>query len=248
MRHLLLTRSAYGPSWDIEANRRRLALTEGVSVRSMRAQTSQDWRWVVLLNRHDPLLEERQRVFASRGAWFLYVEDDIANHANMAYLAYRAPWAEAIGHRDDTVVMTRLDDDDAFAPWAMERLQEVAERIPKRAVLMFPNGIRVWEGRVTPVRHFSNAMQTLVTPPGDDATVYDYGHRDAKKFAPVKLIDSRIAWLWSRHRDTISGWRTAQEPLTDTYRGMFPIDWTLFGEPSGGVLRLASGHAGRVFR
>ncbi len=55
LRHFVLTRSAYGPAWSIEANRRRLAVTKAVTARLMAAQTTRVWTWVVLLDRRDPL-------------------------------------------------------------------------------------------------------------------------------------------------------------------------------------------------
>ena len=41
MRFYVLTRSAYGPAWDLDANRRRLAVTRAVTAAAMRAQTDQ---------------------------------------------------------------------------------------------------------------------------------------------------------------------------------------------------------------
>lgn len=228
MRHIVLIRSAYGPGWTLEANRRRLALTAGVTMRSLRAQTTRQFSLIVLLHRQDPLLAERKAIYA--GAQFIYT-DAIASPALVAFTGYRAAWAEAIGPRDEFVAMTRLDDDDAFAPWAMERVESEAGRARQRTILVFPLGIRVWQGGYSLVRHTTNAMHTLVTPPEDTATVYDYGHRKLRRFANVRNIDNRPAWLWSRHEDTISGWRLSSYPLTPYVRGLFPVDWSLFGEP-----------------
>ena len=244
MRHLILTRSAYGPGWSLEANRRRLDMTCAVTVRSLASQTSRDFRWLVLLHPADPLLRERMAAYGSIGAEFLYL-DASGTSAEVAWQAYRAGWADAIGTREDTVAMTRLDDDDAFAPWAMARVQERTTKIDRRTALMFPIGVRVWAGRYTLVRHSSNAMHTLVTPPGDTLTVYDYGHRDVRKHMPVRSVDPRPAWLWSRHLDTISGWRIAERPLTPQIRAMFNVDWSLFGEPRS---QARAPRAGRVFR
>lgn len=239
-------RSAYGPAWTLEANRRRLAVTEGVTIRSLASQTSRDFGLVVLLHRLDDLLEERQRAFARLGATFLYL-DDAGLPSEVAFAAYRAGWADAVGSRDDSVAMTRLDDDDGFAPWAMAKVREVTQRVTGRTALMFPHGVRVWQGGYTVVRHTSNAMHTLVTPPGDAMTVYDYGHRRVRQFAPVRLIDRRPAWIWSRHPDTISGWRRSDMPLNPLIRGMFDIDWSLFGTAYQRQ-RVPLSSAGRVFR
>lgn len=246
MRHLLLTRAAYGPAWSSEANARRLAMSAGVTIRSIAAQRERRFDWIVLLHRRDELLERRRAAFAAAGARFLYLDLD-GSPADVAYHAYGASWRDAVGPRDEAVAMTRLDDDDALAPWAMGAIRHAAERATRRTIVMLPVGIRVWRGRYTLVQHRSNAMQTLVTPPGDTATVYDYGHRRARQFATVKMTDPNVAWLWSRHDDTISGWRVADRPLTDDIRAMFPVDWSLFGEAPTSVRR-ASPMQGRVFR
>lgn len=229
MRHYICIRSAYGPAWTREANQRRLALTQGVTLRSLRSQTSRAFRLIVLLHAQDELRAERMRAFADFPVTFLET-DDGRGPADVAYSAYRAGWADAIGPRDETVAMTRLDDDDGFAPWAMQRIQEAAN-VRQRTALVFPIGVRVWDGGYSPVRHTSNAMHTLVTPPGDAMTVYDYGHRKVRQAAFVRLLERRPAWLWSRHPDTISGWRVSSYPIDDHVRAMFAVDWRLFGEP-----------------
>lgn len=243
MRQFVLTRSAYGSAWDLEANRRRLAMTRAVTVPSMAAQTSKRWEWLVAIDISDPLATERMALFESAGVPVRFVEvRSTADRAAAAVEAYRAPWSEVIGHRHDTVAMTRLDDDDALAPWAMAKIGRAAAGTTTRTVLIMPRGVRVFEGRITLVTHESNAMHTLVTPPGDTLHVYAYGHRDVTgrkgkpKPAPVKRIDTRLAWVWSRHADTISGWHEAAYPLMDAVRDLFPIDWSIFGPvPEGKV-------------
>lgn len=242
-----MTRSAYGPAWDVEANRRRLAVTVGVTVASMRAQTNHDWTWLVVTDRNDPLRSERRAAFRSAGVpvRFIDIASTTTDRAVAAVEAYRAPWAEIIGPRDETVMMTRLDDDDALAPWAIERIRVEAKRVKRRMALVLPRGLRVWNGRCTIVRHDTNAMQTLVTPPGDTLHVYEYLHRKVRKAAMVRSIDNRLGWVWSRHPDTLSGWHTADTPIQPRLKDMFPIDWSLFAkvEPGRG-----SGPPGRYFR
>jgi hypothetical protein len=113
----------------------------------------------------------------------------------------------------------------------MARIRAQASRLGERSALVMPRGIRVWHGCYTTVTHRSNAMHTLLTPPGDALTVYDYGHRDVRKMARWRSIDDRPAWLWSRHDDTISGWRMADRPLNAAVKSLFPVDWLLFGHP-----------------
>lgn len=232
MRLYVLTRSAYGPDWTLEANRRRLAVTTAVTVASLRAQTDRDWEWHVLLHANDPLRDERIALYESAGVpvQFLYT-DARGTPQDVAMAGYKVPWRKAIPR--GLAAMMRLDDDDGLAGDALARLRPLAERARARMALIFPVGVRIWAGRYTPVRHASNAMQTLVTPIGDAATVYDYLHRKVRSHAIVRFVDRKPGWLWYRHPDTISGWRAAMSPVDDFVRSQFPIDWSFVGAPSG---------------
>lgn len=241
VRHFVLTRSAYGPEWAAEANRRRLAITAACTSRLMAAQTTTAWTWLVLLDHRDPLLPERLAVFEAgapgRVVPILWEPTDVAaapwdkhgartTHAQrVAATAYRAPWAQAIGDRRQPLLQTRLDDDDGLAPTTLARVQRAALRMTARTVLMHPIGYRTWQGRATAVRHPENAMHTLFTPAGDTLGVYDYGHRLVARVAPVRTVDMAPAWLWVRHPDTISGHRQADHPITLVVRRLFPVDW-----------------------
>jgi len=242
MNHFVLTRSAYGRAWTPEANRRRLGITAAVTARLMAVQTSRDWTWVVLLDRTDPLLEERQAVFAAAAPSFIPLlwtppakpsaapwdrRAAVAGVAQrVAAAAYKAPWREAIGDPAGKVLMTRLDDDDGLAVDAIERYQVAAEPVTRRTILMLPSGVRVWRSRYSEVIHRQNAMHTLVTPAGERGTVYDYGHATCRTGHAVIDIDHKWGWLWVRHWDTISGYRRADAPITRAVRASFPVDWS----------------------
>lgn len=245
MRQFVLTRSAYGPAWSLEANRRRLAITRGVTVASMAPQRT-GWTWLVVMHRDDPLRAERRLAFLSANVpvRFLDIDSDTTNRAEAAVEAYRAPWEQLIGDRDEQVAMTRLDDDDALAPWVVGKIRDAVPKLSTRTVLVMPHGIRVWNGRCTAVRHESNAMQTLVTPPGDALHVYSYPHRQVRSVAPVHRLDIRLAWLWARHEDTISGWHSSESPIPSSIRSMFPVDWSLLD----GQWSKVAGNPGRCFR
>lgn len=236
MRLYVLTRSAYGPAWSLDANRRRLEVTRAVTARLLAAQTDRDWTWVVLVDERDPLRAEREALVAASAprsrvipwspppaplpaAW-----DRHGARTNtvqrIAAEAYRADWG--IPH-DEAVVQVRLDDDDGLIPTALARYREATR--PRREVLMLPRGIRVWRGRYSVVRHECNAMHALVTPPGDTLSVYAYGHTNVARVAPVRMLSPELGWIWVRHGDTISGHRKADRGLTAGVRQMFPVDW-----------------------
>ncbi|MEO8247207.1 MAG: glycosyltransferase [Chloroflexota bacterium] len=216
-------------------------MTRAVTLPLMAAQTTRDWTWIVLLDDRDPLLAERQRAFASAAPNFLPLiwrpeveSNNVGLRQRLAAADYRAPWRELVGPADDTVLTTRLDDDDGLVPDAVARYQRAARGITQRTILMLPIGIWLSAGHYSVVRHDRNAMHTLVTPPGDDGTVYDYGHTRVREIAPVVMVDGLPGWVWARHRDTISGGRTPgpygprPRPVNETIRKMAPIDWAAF--------------------
>jgi hypothetical protein len=242
VRHYVFTRSAYGPEWSREAIRRRLDVTRAVTVEMMARQTV-DWTWVILVDPRDPLRFERIETFRAAEVEVIVMDwqrppvlarapwDRRPPRAHkfeqIAATAYGAPWRTQTGEPDDTVLMTRLDDDDALTATTLARVQARAAGLTARTVLMHPVGYRVFNRRCSLVRHESNAMQTLVTPPGDTASVYDYGHTVARRFAPVVVVDEQPAWLWARHRDTISGWKLADKPFSADLERLFPVDWSV---------------------
>jgi hypothetical protein len=240
-----MTRSSYGPEWDIEANHRRLAITRAVTAELLAKQTSEDWSWVVLLDERDPLWQDRvdlmrETVGSGRMVPMLWTPPDNAEPApwdkhghatdrsqRVAATAYKFDgWRSSVGIRDDQVLMTRLDDDDGLAVDAINRVQLAARGLEERAALMMPVGVRVWDGRFSWVRHPTNAMHTLSTPPGDETTVYDYGHRLVERGQPVITVDQKPGWIWVRHADTISGWKKADTKITPEVRALFPLDWS----------------------
>lgn len=242
MKHYVLTRSAYGPAWTIEANRRRLEVTRAVTASLMAAQTNRDWAWVVLLDERDPLLEERKAVFAAGASTFVPILwtppehpqgaswDRHASETNkvqrIAAEAYRAPWRSVLPP-DEPLMMTRLDDDDGLSVDAIARYRRAAVKARGRTILMLPSGVRVWRGQYADVTHRNNAMHTLIAPAGDHGTVYDYGHATCRVGAQATVIDVDHAWgwIWVRHEDTISGWKKADTPITRAVRAAFPVDW-----------------------
>lgn len=237
-----MTRSAYGPGWDLEANRRRLAMTKAVTAPLMGGQTFRDWTWIVALDPRDPLLEERRAVFEAaaprfvammwtpttlaRVPWDPEPKRHVTENELIAAAAYRAPWRSFVPG-DGPLLQTRLDDDDGLALDGLARYQRAARVLRnRRAVLMLPMGVRVYGGRFASISHDRNAMHTLHTPAGDDLCIYDYGHTKCRHVAPVLMVDHRWGWVWTRHHDTISGWRETRSPLTPRVRAYFPVvDW-----------------------
>jgi hypothetical protein len=245
MKHYVMTRSSYGPEWSLEANRRRLDITRGITARLMRRQKVRDWTWIALLDSRDPLIHERMEVVREAAPHFEPIiwtpGDEVAGalwdkHAaknnrrqKVAATAYRHPGWLQLTPRDEPILQTRVDDDDGLAVDYMRRVRAATDALSdgRRVAIMLPIGYRVWDGRYSVVQHDTNAMHTLFTPAGDETTVYSYGHRLVARKQPIVIVDRRPGWLWVRHPDTISGWRKADAPITLSLRLRFPIDWSV---------------------
>lgn len=235
VRHYVLTRSAFGPIWDRAANRRRFAITRRITARLLELQTVGDWTWVVLLDERDPLLADRLALFGDSAPAFEPIVTrtcdgsprDPLRLQRSAAADYQAGWRDHIGRPDELRLTTRIDDDDGFALDALERVRAAARELTTRTILMLPCGVRIWHGRYVEVRHERNAWATLATPPGDSMVVYDYPHtKPERSGARVVMLGDAWAWLWVRHRDSLSGYRTANLRIGPRVRSTFPIDWS----------------------
>lgn len=238
MRHFVLTRSSFGPAWDIGSNRRRFAMTRAVTARLLSRQ-SVEWTWIVRLDERDPLLRDRMALYGDSAPAFRPLvcsppsmpprKGALVLRQRVAAADYKAPWRSLIP-ADDTALMTRLDDDDGLAIDALARYQSAAEGMTTRAALMLPVGVWTFRRLSVLVRHDTNAMHTLVTPPGDTMCVYDYGHTRVARAVQVVTVDLAPGWLWVRHRDTISGRGIpttrliSRRDVTAQMRAIFPID------------------------
>lgn len=237
VRHYILTRSAYGPEFPPQDNERRLRLLEGITAPSLRAQTTRDLTWLALIDPADPLLERRRLAFESAGLPVILAPAEDLERSGILDRP-QGPWAQHITW-DDDVLTTRLDDDDAFAPWAMERVQTAAARSRDRTVWTLPAGYRV-VGRYSYRIHWPLAQfVTLHVPAGDRATVYDVSHTAFADLGPMIPASEEPAWIWVRHRlmrsrvdvgsHTKRMGRTERprQRLTPALRAAFPVDWRL---------------------
>lgn len=208
MNHYVLTTSHFGPEYPLDANRRRIEMLRRVTARSLASQAG-DWTWIATVHPDDPLLDERLTAFRSAGHRVVATDADSA---------------ESIDWSGD-VLTTRIDDDDAFAADAFARLYAAAGSLQARTVLMFPVGFRVNGDMVTPVWHMKNAYSSLFAPTGDHCHIRAVQHRHVGELAPVRIVDTRPAYLWVRHPDTNTPFRSAKEPLNAGIRRLFDVDW-----------------------
>lgn len=209
MKHYVLTRSYRSPDYPLEANRRRIEVTRRITVPSMSVQGG-NWEWIVYVDQTDPLLDERLRVFEGAGVPVIpvYIGQDV-----MDVIDWSGP-----------VLTTRIDDDDAFARDAFNRLR-AAVKDNRRRSYVFPYGHRVSAGRVRFLHHLRNAWCSVLAPAGERIHVRQIQHLRIRELAPRVLLDPAPAFLWVRHQDAETGFRQAENEITDEVRAPYEVDW-----------------------
>jgi hypothetical protein len=238
MRHYLLTRSAYGPDVPLEVNRRRLDLLRGITARSLAVQTERRLTWLVLIDPGDPLLAERTAALESAGYPLMLapapdlVRDHFFDRPQTRVWRQNIVW-------DGPTLTSRIDDDDALAPFALADLHRRGEQMAgrnstMRQAFVLALGFRLSGGRFNlrddPVSQFIG----MYARRGDRSCVMDINHTSMRTFARVQLIRDRPAWLWIRHDDARSAQSKAShheeekmEPITPDLRAAFDVDWSL---------------------
>jgi Putative rhamnosyl transferase len=239
VRHYILTRSAYGPDVPIEVNRYRLDLLRGVTVPSLASQTSHDATWLVLVDEADPLKEEREAAYRDCGFPLLMASAGDMERNDRRDRPWTTSWRDNIDWSDATLT-TRIDDDDAFAPWAIKAFRDYADRWStsrhgrQRRVFVMPLGYRVSGGKVDFRRDRANQFTSLYAPSGDRCCIMDMNHTSQRRLAQLVEISREPGWLWLRHglaRSALSRAsnidKDGMQPIGDDVRGRFNVDWNL---------------------
>ena len=237
MRHYILTRSAYSPTMRLRDNQRRVDFLRGVTAASLRAQTTRNLTWLVLIDPADPLLAERCAAVESAGLPCIIEPAGKMEREGIHDRPY-GPWAEHITW-DGVTLTTRLDDDDALAPYALARVQRAAAVPTESVVWTLPIGYRIVGRYAFRIDWELAQFGTLQAPAGQRRTIFDVSHQLAGNLAPLRPATRDPAWLWVRHRHTRSRLNVGRQTMingraegrakhvTAELRAIFPIDWPL---------------------
>jgi len=238
MRHYVLTRSSFAPQVGIDEIRFRLELLRRICVPSLQEQTDRNWGWIVLVNLKDPMLKERTAILESAGVPWLWIKSSEGMTVRGGPDAPRGPWDRYM-RKDQSRLTTRLDDDDALAPNALETVRRAAEKWERRRgtrhVFSFSDGWRVMGPLAERVTYDTPTFSSLYAPKGDVAIINDVAHLSAKKLAPLTSATHDPMWMWIRHdasrshqnmRRDRTGKAGGMLPHTEEMRVAFPtVDW-----------------------
>ncbi|CAM3448712.1 glycosyltransferase [Stackebrandtia soli] len=190
----------------------RLTLFEAITVPSMRAQTNQDFTWLLAIDEQMPSapFERLHRIVADvPNAEFLRVEFKSGLKDAVA------TWAKerAVEAGAEHALTSRLDDDDALHVDCVARLREEAERFfitasTQYAAFAFTQG-SMWipmERRGYTRFHPSHSLGLSVLEPVTDCRgIYAWPHQDlltrlAPRGAYLRAIDGdELWWLYTTH-------------------------------------------------
>jgi hypothetical protein len=237
VRHYILTRSAYSPTMRLRDNQRRVELLARVTAASLRAQTTRNLTWLVLVDPADPLLAERRAAVESAGLPCIVAPAGRMERAGIHDRPY-GPWSDHITW-DGVTLTTRLDDDDALAPYALARVQRAAADERGSVVWTLPIGYRIVGRHAFRIDWELAQFGTLQAPAGERRTIFDVSHQLAGNLAPLRPATRDPAWLWVRHRHTRSRLNVGRQTMlngrtegrakyvTPELRAIFPVDWRL---------------------
>lgn len=194
LRESLADRRALDPSWLAG----RLDLFERFCLPTVKGQTEQNFRWLVMFDPETPeFAQARIREYAK---WPNFIPIFLPPGVEAA--ARKVVQAQ-LGEPPDVLVTTRLDNDDGLCRTFVEQIQRRAQ-VTEPTVLEFPVGY-VWHRSRIYRYHFPHAaFGTLAEPRTAVAkqgflTVCTGSHLDIGRLGPVVEVSQRPSWLQVVH-------------------------------------------------
>ena len=189
-KHFLITRFNYPVRY--KHLKERIRLFNQFTLPSIKAQTSQNFEWLILGN--PPIdLPENGRFIKSQNV----IEKGITGRGPCPYMAY----IKAATKDVDLILMTRLDNDDILMPTYMEDMYALADRAGhvyefKGYRLDLRNGTFYID-----TRHRANVTSPFITvasTPSNLKSVYSHNHGHMWKYFDL-IIDPKINWVQVIH-------------------------------------------------
>lgn len=190
-----VTGKALDPNWLAS----RFELFDRFCWPSMKGQTEQNFKWLVLFDEGTPE-SIRQRIAGyARWANFVpvYLQPGTEHSAKTAVAKVLA------GNLPDVLITTRLDNDDGIALDYIEHVQRHANATMP-TVVEFPVGFLWNNDRLYRDRQPHNAFTSLVEPLKARATtsfttIYSGSHTEVEQLGRVEIVSEQPGWLQVVH-------------------------------------------------
>jgi hypothetical protein len=205
--HYVITRfnvrpnaSVTGKALDVEWLESRFALFDRFCWPSLRHQTSQQFRWLVMFDVATPE-PFRERVLGRAREWPNFVPvflDPEGDNSARAVLSRHLD-----GQLPETLITTRLDNDDGLAVDYIEAVQRHAS-VVEPTVIEYPNGFIWHHDRLYRDHQPHNAFTSLVEPlaarqTSSFTTIYCGPHPEVEKLGRVLLVSDAPGWIQVVH-------------------------------------------------
>lgn len=176
----------------------RLDLFEQFCLPTVKRQTEQNFRWLVMFDPETPeFAQARIREYAKWPNFVpIFLQPGVEGAA-------RKVIQSQLGEPPDILVTTRLDNDDGLCRTFVEQIQRRA-RVAEPTVLEFPVGYVWHKSRIYRYRFPHNAFGTLVEPrtaAGTEGflTVCTGSHLDIERLGTLVEVSQRPSWLLVVH-------------------------------------------------
>jgi len=177
----------------------RLELFERFCLPTLRGQTRQDFKWLVLFADDTPE-DVKARIAAHAQAWPNLVPVYLPRGCEHVGRLVVGPYLD---RSPQTLITTRIDNDDGLCRHYIEDVRRF-ENARERTVLQFPVGYVWHRDRIYLDRQEFNAFTTLVEPlpQGSDSeflTIYKGSHSDIAKLGRIVDVNEQPAWMQVIH-------------------------------------------------
>jgi len=212
IRHLLLTQfsipapQAPGRNRDVSWLRFRLHLLSVIGVPSVRSQTSSDFEWILMIDRHSGpwVLEELGRMLHGLPATLLPVGED-----------WKADLRAALLRRQGSshLLTSQLDSDDAIAPQFIESVR--AQARPGGVVnASVGSRLEYRTGRLVRLRK-KRAFESVCS--SDGRNIFDFHHGTAGIELPNRDLDEGPLWMQTIHGINLANRSMRGFPIADPW-------------------------------
>jgi hypothetical protein len=197
----------------------RLDLFERFCLPTIRHQTHQGFKWLVLFADDTPA-KARARIEAYGADWPNFVPVWLPQGSSSVGRLVIGPLLDG---SPQTLITTRLDNDDGLARDYIEKVRR-HEATHERLVLQFPVGYCWHNERIYRDRQEHNAFTTLIEPlPLGNATeyntIYKGSHSDIARLGRVIDVDEEPSWLQVIHGGNLENYlRGRRERIGDLPR------------------------------
>lgn len=178
--------------------RDRQWLFERYCVPSVRAQSNQNFTWVIYFDPHSPDWLRRRISELSADGLFTPIFRESVSTADLV-----TDVRGVVDGVPDRLITTNLDNDDALAVDFVDRVQTCAPRQGRRAVYLTRGLIR-FHDHVYVRRDASNAFCSVAEPAGDPMTCWVDWHNALAGHMPVVQDPGPPAWLQVVHGGNVS--------------------------------------------